>query len=331
MATIFPQNFPKNQYRFFCDKCMIGTNNKKDFSNHLVTAKHKKMESATNRQHIFPQISPNHVCSNCNKSYSSRSGLWRHQKKCLESIPQENEKEKEKEKEIEHEHIKIEIETNEPDGDGETSHMKTMMMEMMKSNKDLQQILLEQNNTIIELTKRQQPNITNTNCTNNQFNLQFFLNEQCKDAMNIMDFVNSVRVQLTDLEKVGQLGYVDGICNIIVKNLKAMDIYKRPIHSSDPKREIIYVKDEDKWERENDTKPRLKRAIKHIAHKNSQLLMNYKTEHPDCILSESNKNNDYSKLMLAVYDNTDENESKIIKRLAKEVCIDKTGDQVDVD
>jgi hypothetical protein len=170
-------------------------------------------------------------------------------------------------------------------------------------------------------------NTTNTNSHNKAFNLQFFLNETCKNAMNIMDFADSIQLQLSDLENVGQAGYVEGISNIIVKNLKALDITERPIHCTDKKRETMYIKDEDKWEKEDDDKKIIKKVIKKVACKNQRLLMKYKEEHPGCNYSESKFSVQYSKLVIEAMggagNNDEEKETKIIKNITKEVILDK--------
>jgi hypothetical protein len=167
----------------------------------------------------------------------------------------------------------------------------------------------------------------NNNSHNKTFNLNVFLNEQCKDAMNIMEFVDSLKLQLVDLENVGKLGFVEGISNIIVKNLQALDVHKRPVHCSDSKREVMYIKDEDKWEKENDEKLKLRKAIKRIANKNSRLLPVFKQKHPDCGKSESAFSDQYNKLIIEAMGgsgNEDfDNENKIIKKIAKEVTINK--------
>jgi len=186
-------------------------------------------------------------------------------------------------------------------------------------------------NMVLDICKQIQPSNVNTNVINNSnnktFNLNVFLNEQCKDAMNIMDFVDSLKLQLSDLEIVGKLGFVEGISNIIVKNLKAMDIHKRPVHCSDSKREVMYVKDENKWGKENEENIKLRKAIKYIAHKNTKLLPEFKDKYPDCGKSESKHSEQYSKLVVEAMggrgDNESEKEDKIIKNIAKEVTIDK--------
>jgi hypothetical protein len=145
--------------------------------------------------------------------------------------------------------------------------------------------------------------------------------------MNIMDFVDSIKIQLSDLEKVGKIGFVEGISKIIVQNLNSLDETKRPVHCTDSKREVMYVKDEDKWEKENEEKVKLRKAIKKVAHKNSKMLSEYRTKNPDCLKSTSKVSDQYNKLVFEALggkgDNDLEKEDKIIKNIAKEVTIDK--------
>ena len=198
-------------------------------------------------------------------------------------------------------------------------------MILIKENSELK-------NMVLEVVEKIQPlnnivNSQNVNSNNKTFNLNVFLNEECKDAMNITDFVDSVKLQLSDLESVGKLGFVEGISNIIVKNLKALDIHKRPVHCSDSKREVMYVKDENKWEKENEDKNHLRKAIKYIAHKNSKMLPEFKAKYPDCGKSDSKYADHYNKLVIEAMggrgDNDSEKEDKIIRNIAKEVVIIK--------
>ena len=191
--------------------------------------------------------------------------------------------------------------------------------ELIKHSQDI-------NNKMTEFMKKDCTNTTNNNY-NKTFNLNIFLQDDCKDAMNIMDFVNSLKLQMSDLENVGKLGYINGISDIIVKNLQALDITKRPLHCSDIKREVMYVKDDNQWEREDREKKKLRRAIKHVAHKNSKILNEFKEMYPDCLSNESKKSDQYAKLLVesmggSEMDNTI-SENKIIKNIAKEVIIDK--------
>jgi hypothetical protein len=205
------------------------------------------------------------------------------------------------------------------------------------TDKELIVLLLKQNSQLIEQNgefmkngshnTNNSHNNTTTNSHNKAFNLNFFLNETCKDAMNIMDFVDSIKLQLSDLEKVGEIGYVEGISNIINENLKALDVTQRPVHCTDKKREVLYVKDENKWEKENETKAKIRKAIKYIAHKNTKLIPVFRNVHPDCGKSISKYCNQFNKIVIEAMggpgDNDTEKEDKIIRNISKHVMIDK--------
>jgi len=206
-------------------------------------------------------------------------------------------------------------------------------LETQKDNtndKELIMMLVKQNSELLEVIKNGTHNTTisnNTNSNNKTFNLQFFLNETCKDAMNINDFVDSIKLQLSDLEKVGQIGYVEGISNIITSNLKALDVSQRPIHCTDKKREVLYVKDDNKWEKEDEEKKKIKTVIKKVANKNIRLIQKFKEVHPDCGKSSSKYSDQYDKIVIEAMggsgDNDSEKEEKIIHNISKNVTIDK--------
>jgi hypothetical protein len=204
-----------------------------------------------------------------------------------------------------------------------------LIMELINDNKDMKSIIMEQNNTITTLVKNGIINNSHntTNSHNKTFNLQFFLNETCKDAMNIMDFVDSIKLQLSDLENVGKLGYVEGISNIITSNLNALDVTQRPIHCADKKREVIYIKDEDKWEKEDEEKRKIKKAIHRVVCKNQRLITKFKEEHPDCLKASSKFSDQYNKIIVESMggsgDNDKEKEEKIIRNISKNVIIGK--------
>jgi len=203
-----------------------------------------------------------------------------------------------------------------------------LVMELIKDNKEMKQIILEQNNTINSIVKNGITNNShNTNSLNKTFNLQLFLNETCKNAMNITDFINSIQLQLSDLEKVGEVGYVKGISDIITNNLKALDVTQRPIHCTDKKRETLYIKDENKWEKEDDNKNKLRKAIKKVANKNISLIQEFKKKYPDCIKSTSKQSDKYNKIIVEAMggsgDNDTEKEDKIIKNISNITTIDK--------
>jgi hypothetical protein len=209
------------------------------------------------------------------------------------------------------------------DSDKDVKNLTSMVLELMKSNNELHRQMIDvcKNNNMTNSN-----NINHINSHNKTFNLQLFLNEQCKDAMNISDFANSFDLQLTDLESVGELGYVDGITKLIVDKLNGMDIYKRPMHCSDAKREIIYVKDADIWTKEGRDNPKLRQAIKNVSFRNMKLVYNWSNAYPESKDNESRLNDKYIKLVLESSGGSGlilESENKIIRRIAKEIVIDK--------
>jgi hypothetical protein len=242
-----------------------------------------------------------YIC-NCGKKYGSHSGLWKHSKICLQK-----------------------------DNSAKPEITSELILSVLQQNKELQTLVVEQHKTIVDLSKHGDTNIINSNnvnSNNTSFNLNLFLNETCKDAMNITDFVDSLKIQLSDLENLGKVGFINGISNIIVKNLKVLDVTQRPVHCTDSKREVLYVKDENKWEKENQENVKIRKAIKRIAHKNSKMLSEFRKKHPDCGKSESKYADQYNKLVVEAMggkgDNDIEKEDKIIKNIAKEVVIQKT-------
>jgi hypothetical protein len=290
--------YPKKNPQYFCECCEYITNNKKDYSKHLLTSKHQNETNETKlKQNIpkNPKKSQNYECI-CGNIYKSRTSLWRHKKQCEVIIE----------------------EKNEPSD-------KELIMMLIKENSDLK-------NMVLDVCQKIQPlnntvNSNNVNSHNKTFNLNVFLNEHCKDAMNITDFVDSLKLQLSDLESVGKLGFVNGISNIIVKNLNSLEETKRPIHCTDTKREVLYIKDEDKWEKDNETNNKIRKVIKKVADKNARLLPEFKKEHPDCNKSSSKFSDQYNTLIVESMggsgDNDLEKEDKIIRNIAKEVTIDK--------
>jgi hypothetical protein len=201
--------------------------------------------------------------------------------------------------------------------DNNTCDLTNLVLELVKQNNELQK-------NMMKVLENGTNNTIHTNSHNKTFNLNVFLNETCKDALNLTDFVDSLKLQLSDLEKVGELGFVNGISDIIIKNLKALDVTERPVHCTDSKRETLYIKDENKWEKENEGKNKIKKAIKRVANKNIKLLNDFKAKYPDCIYSESKKSDQYNKIIIEAFelDNLDKQE-KIIKKIAKEVTIEK--------
>ena len=293
------KNLPKNCHKFYCNFCDYGTSKKSSYNDHVLTLKHKK---STIFNENLPKICSDVICEICGKKYKDKSGLWRHNKKCFKKEEKE-EKEDEKGK-------KEEI--NEEPTD------KELIMLLIKENSELK-------NMMMEVIKNGTNNTTNSH--NKTFNLQVFLNETCKDAMNIMDFVDSIKIQLSDIESIGELGYVNGMSKLIIKHLNALDENMRPVHCSDPKRDSLYVKDKNVWEKEDPDNKKIKKAIKYISHKNICALPEWKAKYPDCIYSDSNKSDQYNHIVLEAMggsgDNDLEKADKIVKKIAKVVTIVK--------
>ena len=310
MATSKSLKIPKT---YQCELCNLVTCSYKDYNRHLSTLKHTNKQTAINGNLLaIPKI-PNalYQCEKCNKNYCDKSVLWRHNKIHHRDI---NHTDASNNFVIDKELVMLLIKEN--------SELKNMMMEEHKST---QQMMLEVIKTGTHNTNT--TNNTNTNSHNKTFNLQFFLNETCKNAMNIMDFVDSLKLQLNDLERMGEIGFVNGMSNIIIKNLQSMDFTERPVHCTDHKREVIYVKDDGKWDKEEEAKPKLRKAIKHIAHKNAKLIGEFKIKHPDYCKSAAKISTQYNTMVIEAMGgigcNDANNENKIIKRISKEIMVEK--------
>ena len=298
----------KNAEIFRCDICDFECSKKSNFDKHLLTPKH------TNTDKILPNtdaknaenaenallVSNMFICG-CGNRYKHRQSLFNHKKKCdMTTITDSN------------------VDSFDKD---------QLILMLIKQNADLIKDTSEFKNMMMEVIKNGTHNTINTNSHNKSFNLNVFLNETCKDAMNIMDFVNSLKIELSDLENVGSVGYVSGISSIIVKNLNLLDETKRPVHCADTKREVMYVKDNNKWEKDTENKSQMRKIIKHATHKNSKLLKEYKAKYPGCEKSESKYSYAYDNLIVETFggkgDNEVEKENKIIRNIAKNVTISK--------
>jgi hypothetical protein len=303
---------PKIAKKFTCKCCDYNCSKEYDYKKHLMTAKHNKL---ININKVLIEKSPTFVCNLCKKEYKSNVGLWKHKKKCNELLSK---------KEEEFNQITT----------VEVSFLTNLVLEVVKNNNEMQKQHTEIQKQTQEIQKQMLEvckngignTTTNNNCYNKTFNMQVFLNEKCKDAMNLMDFVNSMTLELSDLEDVGTLGYVEGISNIIIRNLNALDIYKRPIHCSDAKREIMYVKDDNVWEKENSNYDKIRKAIKRVTYKNSALLVPWSQKYPACMNNQHHLNDVYVKMMgqaMGGKEDFVDSENKIMKKIAKAVLIDK--------
>ena len=301
---------PKNAEKYICDYCNFKCSKYSNYKIHLSTSKHKNRTISN----ILEQKNADnqYICKHCGIAYKARNSLWYHEKRCEKQ--------------------------HNPEEKCDDEFLTNLVLEVVKSNAELQKqneefktMIMEQNNKMLEtfqeVCKGGIGNNNNINSNNKAFNLNVFLNEECKDAMSITDFVNSIKLQLSDLEAVGKLGFVNGISNIIIKNLKALDVHMRPVHCTDTKRETMYVKGQDAWEKEGDDNKQLRLAIKRVAKNNFCCLELFKEKHPDCINWDSKHGDHYLKLRIEALGgrgNEDrDNENKIIRKIAREMTIDK--------
>jgi len=315
----------KNDYK--CEICNFITKRKNDYNRHIMTSKHK----ATIEGNIKAE---KRIVCNCGKEYKNRHGLSRHKQKC--------------------DYKPIEEPTQEP-----TQNLTmiepniTMIIEIIKENQEIKKLLLEQtikvseqNNQVIELHKEnnilnKENNIlinklvekesimtinNNNNTTNNNnqsFNLNFFLNETCKDAMNMKEFIDNIKVTFEELLVIGNSGFISGVSDIFIKRLQDMEVTKRPIHCTDLKRETIYLKEDNEWNKDEKENKKLKKAIERVEYRNIASLNNWCNENPDSRLLDTDNN----KLMYKIYEETlqgdEKTREKVVKNITKKITIDK--------
>jgi len=293
--TFLNEKTAKNRQDFSCKECNFKCSKNNDWTRHIATAKHQN-RTFLNQKTAGP--SPTHKCSNCNKVYKAKNSLWYHSKKCIEKVNT----------------------VTTPDKSFE------IITDLLKQNKELHEQIIE-----ISREPKVINNITNSNSNNtmnNQFNLNMFLNEDCKNALNIMDFVRSLNLTVEDIEATGRLGYVGGMTRIFVNALKDMDVKMRPIHCTDIKRETVYVKDQDTWEKDNNEKNKLKSALKQVARKNLQMLPEWQEQNPDYRILDTPENQQFMQISLSSLgayseEDTQRQEEKILKNVLKEVVLDK--------
>ena len=346
---------PSHNYLFRCDVCHFITDNKNDYNRHISSIKHAKRTASNpdsvillasepaiphHTNHILlenpkdystgePTVQPAFIfdkriyknCDKCGHKYHSKSGLWKHRKTC-EGIPVAS-----------------------ASASASDQDLKVMMMDMLKNNQEFQHKIIEmlynQQQTIATTAAAaataastsaaasnnhyyaESINSNNSNNNNNTFNLQFFLNEQCKDAMNLTDFASSIRLNITDLDEFGKMGYVKGMSKLFLDSLRKTELCKRPIHCSDARRETLYVKDADKWEREDSQNTKITNAVRVVEHKNIVLVNEWAKQNPKCEDSSTHENTQYINMSRAVLDGDDRNIAKVIKLVAKEVVIEK--------
>ena len=300
------KNSPKIKTKYYCEECHYVCFKKSDYTKHLTTAKHNRTTDD------YKKLAT-HICSNCNKEYSCRQNLYRHKVNCDKKSP----------KVANNENAKI---------DSITQHniipndSVRSMLELIKQNQEFKELIVEQNKQLVELA--QKPTTSNTINNNQNFNLNFFLNEQCKDAINMSEFIENMTLDLEDLTETGRLGYVGGISRILVNKLQELDIYKRPLHCTDIKRETLYIRENDEWSKEDNSKQKMNDLVNKVANKNCKTMTQWTEIHPYYTEMDTPDNQEFMKLSDTILGGFGEHESKqfcdkIIRSVIKEVMVNK--------
>ena len=303
--------YEKNEC-FFCEKCNFNCRFISDWNRHLSTLKHtrqcqKEMSGNVWKQDSVTFTSQDRLsCEKCNRQFRTPSGLWKHKKKCLEITNKQYIEERAK----------------------TITDKDELIMFLIKECNDYKNMLIEQQGMMMKVIENGVGNNSHNNSNNNHsnnktFNLQVFLNETCKDAMNITDFVDSIKLQLHDLEKFAEVGYVEGISSIISSNLKTLDVTQRPVHCTDKKRETMYIKDENEWKKEDENKTKLRKAIQYVSNKNIKLLPAFREKYPDYKNSSSKTSDKYDKMVIEAMTTDPDKEDKIIRNISNITTIDK--------
>lgn len=323
LSTIQHEN-PKNPHTIRCEYCHYNTSSKKDFKKHILTKKHKYNEY---NQVIVKTSSPHNMVCVCGKTYNHRASLFNHKKTCV--MVTGNGKVSDKvvddigENTIINDNIVI----------GDKINITTdMFMKLLNDNQDMIKIIKEQQtqlNTILPKIGNVTNNNLTTNNMNNHFNLNFFLNEKCKDALNISEFIESLKITLEDLQYSRLNGLVEGISNVMIRGLRELDIYKRPIHCTDVKRDTMYIKDDEKWEKDSNN-IKMKDTIVKIANKERNAIGEWVDLNPDWFDTEA-KQMEYLTLINKIcepIENDVKNEKKIIKTISREIVLDKDSEKL---
>ena len=311
----------KNRKFYSCEVCQFTTGDKKDYNRHCSTRKHLELTTTLTKK--TEETIPHYICSHCSKEYTSRVGLWKHSKICSvykndKSLLSEDD-----------------ILSNEP--------IKNYIMKLVEQNNELKNMFIQQNTEFIHhntelqeiktiLAEQPPSQITNIhnnkNITNNQFNLNVFLQQTCKDAINMSDFIDSLEINTKTLERTGTHGYVHGISKIFTDGLRKLKVHERPIHCTDLKREVLYIKDNDKWEKDTEDNKQFKKALATVVHRNMIQIVKWEEETP----GSSNPESEIYELYFEIvgqslgggnHEVTARNNEKILKAIAKEVHLDK--------
>ena len=334
METKSTKQSTKQLYR--CELCDYNTSNKSNFNKHFSTRKHQmetggnpkstKQKMAKKKSEKNGQKTP-FFCEFCNKEYISKSGYWKHMKRCefISKVSKE-------------EGNTLDSSSNSLDEPDQPVQENEKTIIAKKEDVDYKEIciqMIKQNNELQKTIQDLIPKIGNSttvNNTTNKINMNIFLNEYCKDALNFVDFVNSLQLQLDDLEHTKNFGYVEGISNIFIRALKDLDVSKRPIHCTDLKRDVLYVKDDNIWQKEDDECKTLIKAIDNVKHNNFCQIKQWEQQNPECHISTHKKNDEYvqiiSNCMGGIGDDETKNAKKIIKNVAKNVYLDNNAKKI---
>jgi hypothetical protein len=307
METVETNGNAKLCFKFICENCAYKTNKRSCYDSHTKSLRHVK------KAQLETELCPNYACLNCNKLFANRSGLWKHNKKCGSNKYLSNS--------LTTETTNAFIIQN-----NDTKQLTELVMKVVEQNQELTKQIVELSKSANKITHNSINNSTIN--SHNKFNLNVFLNEQCKDALNISDFVSSLVLSINDLEETTRLGYSEGISKIFINGLKQLDFHNRPVHCSDLKREILYIKDNDEWTKDTEEKNALTKAIKIVANKNIKQITVWQKENPEYLDPESRQNDKYMKIICGAMSGSSKEESetnyeKIIKKIARETVIEK--------
>jgi len=286
----------KGQIFFYCDNCDFKCSKKYSWERHVSTSKHTMETNGNFWKPIKGKKGQNqYSCENCNKDFHNRSGLWKHNKKYHHATETQS----------------------------ETKQLTELVMKVVEQNQELTK-------QIVDLSKNSHNSSINhsTVNSNNKFNLNFYLNETCKNAINMSDFINSLNVSITDLENTSRLGYAEGVSKIFINGLTDMSVHDRPVHCADQKREILYIKEDNEWTKDTEDKAGLTKAIKLIAHKNIKQLSEWTKLNPDYKDPDSKQNDKYQQILCnaisgSTKEESEKNYDKIIRNIAKYTVIEK--------
>ena len=313
------QNAQKNAQNFWCENCNFKCSKNSDWKRHIMTRKHEKTTNDNTNDNAKKRLT--YECISCNKIYSDRTSLWRHRRKCVGIV------------------ANVQIETN--DNKQLDSELITKLLlqnqDLLISNKHFKELILEQQNENLKLQNRlieavkDSGNVTTVNHTTNnnnqKFNLNFFLNTTCKDAMNMSEFIENIEVNFKDIENIGKNGYVSGMTDMIVSRIKELDITKRPLHCTDLKRETMYIKDNNEWTKDTPENTKLHQLIDYMAKQNYAKMPLWRQRNPECLDSDHPKYDFCIKMMRNMLGDVGAEQvrldNKVIKNLSKHIFVDK--------